>query len=86
MTAGTPADETRIVLLTKPGCHLCDVARSVIEHVAAECDVGWREYDIDDSERYTRAYWDKIPVTLIDGAEHSYWRVSADRLRAALDA
>ena len=81
-----PAYEHRITLLSKPGCHLCDLARSVIESVAAECDIEWDERDITDSAADTAAYWDKIPVTLVDGAEHAYWRVSADRLRAALSA
>ena len=29
-------------------------------------------------------YSDMIPVTLIDGVQHDFWRVSEDRLRAAL--
>jgi hypothetical protein len=29
-------------------------------------------------------YWDKIPVTLVDGVQIDFWRVSETRLRAAL--
>ena len=29
-------------------------------------------------------YWDKIPVTLVDGVQVDFWRVSEARLRAAL--
>jgi hypothetical protein len=29
-------------------------------------------------------WWEKIPVVLIDGELHGHWRVSPDRLRAAL--
>lgn len=71
-------------MLSKPGCHLCDVAREVIERVSAELDVAWTERDISGSEEEMRVYWDKIPVTLVDGAEHAFWRISPDRLRAAL--
>lgn len=74
----------RITLLSKPGCHLCDDARAVIARVAAECGVGWEERDITASAEDTAAYWDKIPVTLVDGVMHDFWRVSGDRLRAAL--
>lgn len=84
MSATDEAGSHRITVLTKPGCHLCDVAREVIDTVAAELNVEWRERDITDSAEALRAYWDKIPVTLVDGSEHSWWRVSADRLRAAL--
>lgn len=84
MTARQQRDQSPITLLSKPGCHLCDVARSVIEHVTAEVDVGWDERDINDSPEDLRAYWDKIPVVLVHGAEVAYWRISPDRLRAAL--
>ncbi|HEX4255145.1 MAG TPA: glutaredoxin family protein, partial [Streptosporangiaceae bacterium] len=40
------ADEHRITLLTKPGCHLCDDARAVIIRVAADLGVPWDERDI----------------------------------------
>ena len=29
-------------------------------------------------------YSDRVPVILLDGAEHGYWRVEETRLRAAL--
>ncbi len=77
-------DQHRVTLLSKPDCHLCDVARAVIEHVAAERDIEWHERDITGSPERMRAYWDKVPVTLVDGAEHAFWRVSAERLREAL--
>ena len=77
---------TRITLLSKPGCHLCDDARAVIAKVCADLDVGWAERDITLSEDDLKEYWDKIPVTLVDGVEHDFWRVSEPRLRAALSA
>jgi glutaredoxin len=75
-----------ITLLTRPGCHLCDDARAVIASVAAELGVVWQERDITRSESDLRAYGDMIPVTLIDGVQHDFWRVSEQRLRAALSA
>jgi glutaredoxin len=75
-----------ITLLTRPGCHLCDDARTVIARVAAELGVAWQERDITRSENDLRAYGEMIPVTLIDGVQHDFWRVSEQRLRAALSA
>ena len=75
---------SRIMLVAKPGCHLCDDARAVIERVAAELGVGWEERDINDSPEAMRDYWDKIPVTFVDGVQIDFWRVSEARLRAAL--
>jgi glutaredoxin len=74
----------RITLLSRPGCHLCDAAREVIARVAADLGVPWSERDITRSEADLREYWDKIPVTLIDGVQHDFWKVSENRLRAAL--
>jgi glutaredoxin len=74
----------RITLLAKPGCHLCDDARTVIERVAADLDVGWEERDITASPADTRDYWDKIPVVFVDGVQVDFWWVNEARLRAAL--
>ena len=73
-----------ITLLTRPGCHLCDDARAVIASVAAELGIPWHERDVTESESDLRAYGEMIPVTLIDGAQHDFWRVSEQRLREAL--
>jgi hypothetical protein len=79
-----PAAGHSITLLARPGCHLCDDARDVIARVAADLGARWEERDITLSEDDTREYWDKIPVTFIDGVQHDFWRVSEQRLRAAL--
>ncbi len=83
MSAAAPG-RPRITLLGKPGCHLCDDARAVIARVAADLGIGWEERDITASRADLAEYWDKIPVTLVDGVQHDFWRVSEDRLRAAL--
>jgi len=74
----------RITLLGRPGCHLCDDAREIIRRVADDLGVTWEERDITQSEEDLRDYWDQIPVTLVDGVQHDFWRVSEARLRAAL--
>jgi hypothetical protein len=71
-------------LLSRPGCHLCDDARSVIVAVAGELGVAWDERDITDSAHDLAQYSDMVPVTFVDGVQHDFWRVSAERLRAAL--
>ena len=75
-----------ITLLSRPGCHLCDEARAVVARVAADLGVPWQERDITRSQDDLREYGEMIPVTLIDGVQHDFWRVSEQRLRAALAA
>ena len=81
-----PGQGPRITLIGKPGCHLCDEAREVVAAVAAEVGVGWEERSILDDPALEERYAEQIPVTLVDGRPHDFWRVSADRLRAALSA
>jgi glutaredoxin len=73
-----------VTLISRPGCHLCDEARSVIEKVTSELGMSFDERDIATSAEYLQAYTDMVPVTLVDGVQHDYWRVSEARLRAAL--
>ena len=84
--AGTPKGPAvhTITLLSRPGCHLCDDARAVISRVAADLGVDWEERDITQSQQDLLDYADMIPVTLIDGVQHDFWRVSEARLRTAL--
>ncbi|MGQ0467708.1 MAG: glutaredoxin family protein [Sporichthyaceae bacterium] len=74
----------RVTLLGKPGCHLCEDARVVVEQVCNELGVEWEELSILDDEELHRRWWEQIPVTLVDGRQHDFWRVDPDRLRAAL--
>lgn len=80
------ADGVRVQLLGKPDCHLCDDARAVIAAVCAELGVEWSDHDLTQSPDELARWWDMVPVTLVDGAVHDYWRVEADRLRTALTA
>ncbi|HQR28461.1 MAG TPA: glutaredoxin family protein [Nocardioides sp.] len=74
----------RVVLYGRAGCHLCDEAREVVARVCADLGVAWTEYDIDDDPELQDRYAVEIPVTLVDGRQHDFWRVDESRLRAAL--
>ena len=74
----------RVTLYGKPGCHLCDDAREVVARVCAEVGTTYDEVDITSSPALSARYGEEIPVTLVDGVQHDYWRVDPDRLRAAL--
>ena len=79
-----PMSETRVRLYSKPGCHLCDDARAVVERVCADLGTSYDEVDITTSPELTNAYADQIPVTFVDGRQHDFWRVDEARLRRAL--
>ena len=74
----------RVTLYSKPGCHLCDDARLVIERVCADLGESYDEVSILDDPALLERYAEEIPVTLVDGKQHDFWRISEERLRAAL--
>jgi glutaredoxin len=76
----------RVTLYSRAGCHLCDDARAVIEDVCAELGESYDEVDIDADPELRERFTDEVPVTFVDGRQHDFWRVSPDRLRAALRA
>lgn len=80
------ADGARVVLLGRPGCHLCDEAREVVRRVAQEAGVDWQERSVDDDEALAGEYGELVPVVLVDGRRHAWWRVDEQRLRDALAA
>lgn len=74
----------RITLLTRVGCHLCDDARETVRRIAADTGTPWDETDIDGDPDLRATYTDLVPVVLVDGKEHGYWRIEEPRLRKAL--
>ncbi|MCA1710211.1 MAG: glutaredoxin family protein [Actinobacteria bacterium] len=73
-----------VTFVTRTGCHLCDVAEPVVRQAAADAGVAYEVRDVD-ADATDRARWtDKVPVVLLDGAEHAYWQVDEKALRRAL--
>jgi glutaredoxin len=70
----------RITLITRPGCHLCEVAVETLERIGEP----WTELNVESEIELEREYGDRVPVVLLDGKEHGYWRVEEDRLRRDL--
>ena len=83
----------QLTLIGKPGCHLCDDAREAIDAVLLEfrkanpnVEVLVEEQNILLDEALSLKYSEEIPVILIDGNMHNYWRVDEERLMRALYA
>ena len=82
MTGVTAA---RVTVYTKPGCHLCEEAVEIVARVCVDLGTSYEEVDITTDPDLQRAYGEQIPVTLVDGTQHDFWRVDERRLRLALD-
>jgi glutaredoxin len=75
----------RLTLYTRDGCHLCEDAKAVLERVRAATGEGYAEVDIATDPELTAEYGDRIPVLMLDGREHGYWRVEEARLLRDLE-
>lgn len=74
----------RVTLYSRPGCHLCDDARAVVERVCSDLGESYDELSIDDDPDLAERFANEIPVTFVDGRQHDFWRVDESRLRRAL--
>ena len=71
-----------LVLYSRPGCHLCDDARAVLQRIGHP----FEEVDIDSDDELLRRYLERIPVVALDGEELSDYFVDEGALRGRLAA
>ena len=71
----------RLVLYGRPGCHLCDDARAVLERIGEP----FAEIDITTDDALHAAYLERIPVVALDGEELLHFFVDEAALRRRLD-
>jgi glutaredoxin len=74
----------QVVVMTRQGCPSCVKAEAEVERICAELGVEWSAADVDSDPEWQAEYGDRVPVIMIDGAEHGYWKVEEDRFRQAL--
>ena len=79
-----PAADHHVTLVTRSGCHLCEDAEALLRRLSGEVGFGYTEIDVDADPARQAEYSDRVPVILIDGWEHGYWRVEEARFRAAV--
>ena len=79
-----PPPDHRVTLITRVGCHLCETAEEQLRRLKGELGFGYDEVDVDGSQQLKDEYSDRVPVVLVDGKEHGYWRVEEPRFRKAI--
>ena len=74
-----------VVLYTKEGCHLCEVARQAIEPLREEFGFTFRVVSLESDPALRKRYALAIPVILLDGREVARHRVDPARFRRKLE-
>ena len=75
----------KITLYGKPGCHLCETARAVVERVRADHEFELEEVDVTLDPVLHRRHGERIPVLELDGEELFEYFVQERSLRERLD-
>ena len=73
-----------VVLYSRPGCHLCDEARAVIEAERLRTPFDLDEVDIETDDELVKEYGIRIPVVTVDGVERFEISVDPVELSRAL--
>lgn len=77
-------ESIRIEIYSRPGCHLCDEAKAVIEPFAGRYSIELTVTDVDSDAALRQAYGFDIPVVMIDGIEAFRHRVDSGTLERKL--
>ena len=75
---------TKVVIYSRVNCHLCEEAEKNVREVMAEIPFELEVIYIDGDQELERLYGEEVPVTLINGAKHDYFRVDKKRFSAAI--
>jgi len=76
----------KVTVYSRSGCHLCEIAidriKSTMDELKFELDIKL----IDNDVKLQEEYGEQVPVILIEGEVHDYWRVDLDRFTKAVKA
>ena len=84
MSSPAHADDARVVVYSRVGCHLCEVAEQAVAEICADTGDSWLRVEIDSDADLAARFTEQVPVTFVDGKQHDFWRVDERRLRGAL--
>ena len=76
----------RLTLYSRPGCHLCDDMKAVVDRVAARVPLSLEVVNIDDDAALTARYGLEIPVLLVEGRKMAKYRIEEAVLERTLRA
>ena len=74
-----------VTIYSRHGCHLCESALDTLQSLQEELSFEIEVIYIDGDEKLEKLYGEQIPVTLIGGEHHDFWRVDPDRFRSSLE-
>ena len=77
-------NEPVVQIYSRKNCHLCHEAENVVREVLKDLSFKLEVIFIDGDRELERLYGEEVPVTLINGAKHDYFRVDRKRFSEAI--
>jgi hypothetical protein len=82
-----PRRQRAVIALTiysRPGCHLCDEMKAIVQRVARTMPLSVEEIDISTDPGLEARYGLEIPVLMIEGKKAAKYRIAETELRKVL--
>ena len=73
-----------VTMYSRRNCHLCEVAKEVVESARNEAEFEFKVVFVDGDAGLEKEYGEEVPVTLINGKRHDYFRVDRARFIEAV--
>ena len=74
----------KVEVISRRGCHLCEVAENVVRSVQEEISFELEVMFVDGNIELESKYGEEVPVTLINGRRHDYFKVDRERFKNEL--
>jgi len=74
----------KVEIYTRKGCHLCEVAEQIVREVRSEIPFELQIIDIEGNSDLEKEFGEEVPVTLINGQRHDYFKVDKERFKDAI--
>jgi glutaredoxin len=75
---------THVVIYSKPGCHLCDEMKAIVDRVRRSTPFDLQVVDISDNEQLDAFYGLEIPVLEVNGKKAAKYRVTEAQFKQLL--
>ncbi len=76
--------KAKVVIFSRQNCHLCHDAEKIVREVLSEISFELEVINIDGNAELESLYGEEVPVTMINGAKHDYFRVDKKRFSEAV--
>lgn len=76
--------KVKVVIFSRQNCHLCHEAEKIVREVLSEISFELEVINIEGNAELESLYGEEVPVTMINGAKHDYFRVDKKRFSEAV--